>query len=82
MINEQAVQELRRQTHSLVRAWFARFAGDGDLLRRVSFEINVTFSEASDYVTRSPDSPGALQQLALKLFGDSTGVHQEGESNE
>jgi hypothetical protein len=83
MIDEKAVQELREQTHQVVRAWFAQHASQGDLLRRISFEINVDYAEAIDYVDRVIERPSSpARQLVLNLFGDLGTTHQEGDPHE
>jgi hypothetical protein len=78
VINQRAVEELRRQTHDVVRAWFAMHSGEGDLLRRISFEINVNYAEAGDYVDRVVPHSSCSSQFELFTEPAAQTTDQEG----
>lgn len=53
-MNEQASQELRREVHRVVEAWFDRHGGDSKL-SRVRFDVSVTYYDPEDFTDKVID---------------------------
>jgi hypothetical protein len=44
--------ELRERVEEAVRVWFREHAAEGDMLTRIRYQLDVSYSEASDYSER------------------------------
>jgi hypothetical protein len=45
--------ELRERVEEAVRVWFREYAAEGDMLTRIRYQLDVSYSEASDYSERT-----------------------------
>lgn len=60
-MSEEAAQELRGEVHKTVRAWFERHCGESRI-RRVRFDVRVTYYDPEDFTDRVIDGRTELPQ--------------------